>query len=116
MNLGSKGKKRVVLPSRPEPPTVEQILEDISNTASDDPLFSLLDKLDQASGPSSGDSEVELKFKQCRRFMELNQSLTEAQLRLNQQREELRRTGASLQRDIQEVTAGPLRQTRTDSI
>ncbi|KAI4828667.1 hypothetical protein KUCAC02_022746, partial [Chaenocephalus aceratus] len=30
MNLGSKNKKRVVLPSRPEPPTVDQILEDIN--------------------------------------------------------------------------------------
>lgn len=44
MNIGSKSKKRVVLPSRPEPPSVEQILEDISRAAADDPVFSILDQ------------------------------------------------------------------------
>lgn len=43
MNIGSKSKKRVVLPSRPDPPTVEQILEDIGSAAPDDPVFSILD-------------------------------------------------------------------------
>lgn len=41
--MGSKSKKRVVLASRPEPPTVDQILEDISRAADDDPVFSILD-------------------------------------------------------------------------
>lgn len=41
--MGSKSKKRVVLASRPEPPTVDQILEDISRAANDDPVFSILD-------------------------------------------------------------------------
>lgn len=107
MNLSSKGKKRVVLPSRPEPPTVEQILEDVQNSASDDPLFTL-DQTDSGSGPSLGDSEVELRFEQCRRFMDLNQQLTEAQERLKEQREELVRTADSLQRDIQDVKARTL--------
>lgn len=104
MNLGSKGKKRVVLPSRPEPPTVEQILEDVQNSSSDDPLFTL-DQTDPGSGLSSGDSEVEQRFEQCRRFMELNERLTEAQERLTEQRDELRGTTDSLQRDIQDVKA-----------
>lgn len=43
MNIGSKSKKRVVLPSRPDPPTVDQILEDIGSAAPDDPVFSILD-------------------------------------------------------------------------
>lgn len=43
MNAGSKSKKRVVLPRRPDPPTVEQILEDISRAAPDDPVFGVLD-------------------------------------------------------------------------
>lgn len=107
MNLGSKGKKRVVLPSRPEPPTVEQILEDVENSASDDPLFTL-EHSDSGSGASPGDSEVELRFEQCRRFMELNRRLTEAQQRLEQQREELSRTKEELQTDIQDVRARTL--------
>uniref|UniRef100_A0A3B4A5T0 Uncharacterized protein n=1 Tax=Periophthalmus magnuspinnatus TaxID=409849 RepID=A0A3B4A5T0_9GOBI len=95
MNLGSKGKKRVVLPSRPEPPTVEQILEDVGSSASDDPLFGLQD--------ISETGNVELKFEQCRRFMELNHRLTEAREQLKEQREELKRSGESLQTNIQEV-------------
>lgn len=44
MNLGSKAKKRVVLPTRPEPPSVDQILEDISRAAPNDPVFSILER------------------------------------------------------------------------
>lgn len=43
MNMGSKNKKRVVLPSRPDPPTVEQILEDINRAFPNDPVFSILE-------------------------------------------------------------------------
>lgn len=47
MNIGSKAKKRVVLPSRPEPPTVDQILEDINRAAPNDPVFSILEQSGQ---------------------------------------------------------------------
>ncbi|XP_072294731.1 UPF0449 protein C19orf25 homolog [Eucyclogobius newberryi] len=102
MNLSSKGKKRVVLPSRPEPPTVEQILEDVKNSASDDPLFSL-DQTEPGSSSSSGDREVELKYEQCRRFMDLNLRLTDAQERLKEQHEQLKRAGHGLQEDVLQV-------------
>ncbi|XP_008293899.1 UPF0449 protein C19orf25 homolog [Stegastes partitus] len=102
MNLGSKGKKRVVLPSRPEPPTVEQILEDISRAAPDDPVFSILEQTGQdLTRPA--DSEVELRFQQCRRFLELNKQLQDAQSRLQQQREELQAAGEQLDKDVAEV-------------
>lgn len=42
--ISSKNKNRVVLPSRPEPPSMDQILEDIERAASDDPVFSILDQ------------------------------------------------------------------------
>lgn len=103
MNLGTKGKKRVVLPSRPEPPAVEHILEDVQNSASEDPLFTLLCQADPGLGQSSSDSEVELRFEQCRRFMELNQRLTEAQERLKGQRNELMMKSDSLEQYIQDV-------------
>lgn len=102
MNLGSKSKKRVVLPSRPEPPTVDQILEDISRAAPDDPVFSILDR----TGPDSAhpaDSEVELQFQQCRLYLELNERLQEARGRLLQQRAELQAAGKQLDRDVAEV-------------
>lgn len=40
--MGSKAKKRVVLPTRPAPPTVEQILEDVRGAPPDDPVFTAL--------------------------------------------------------------------------
>ncbi|CAB1419269.1 unnamed protein product [Pleuronectes platessa] len=48
----NKNKKRVVLPSRPDPPTVDQILEDINRTAPSDPVFSVLEQSGQVNHPS----------------------------------------------------------------
>ncbi|XP_028254843.1 UPF0449 protein C19orf25 homolog [Parambassis ranga] len=102
MNAGSKSKKRVVLPRRPDPPTVEQILEDISRAAPDDPVFSVLDP--RGPGPSQpAEGEVEQRFQQCRRFLELNEKLQEARSQLLQQREELKAAGEQLDRDVAEV-------------
>uniref|UniRef100_A0A8C2H3G0 Uncharacterized protein n=1 Tax=Cyprinus carpio TaxID=7962 RepID=A0A8C2H3G0_CYPCA len=52
MNFGSKSKKRMVLPSRPDPPTVEQITEDVNRACPTDPVFTVL--------PDS--AEVRLRF------------------------------------------------------
>ncbi|XP_030288234.1 UPF0449 protein C19orf25 homolog isoform X2 [Sparus aurata] len=101
MNIGSKSKKRVVLPSRPEPPSVEQILEDISRAAPDDPVFSILDQTGPDSRPAEGD--LESRFQQCRRYLELNERLQEARGRLLQQREELRAAGEQLEEAVAEV-------------
>ncbi|CAG5862595.1 unnamed protein product [Menidia menidia] len=102
MNIVSKSKKRVVLPSRPEPPTVEQILEDISKADPNDPVFSILEKTGHESPPPA-DSEVELRFQQCRRFLELTEQLEESRGRLQQQREELQATGERLDKEVEEV-------------
>nr|KAF6400462.1 hypothetical protein HJG63_001742 [Rousettus aegyptiacus] len=40
--MGSKARKRVVLPTRPAPPTVEQILEDVRGAPAEDPVFTSL--------------------------------------------------------------------------
>ena len=40
--MGSKAKKRVVLPTRPAPPTMEQILEDVCGAPAEDPVFTAL--------------------------------------------------------------------------
>ncbi|XP_074492765.1 UPF0449 protein C19orf25 homolog [Sebastes fasciatus] len=102
MNIGSKTKKRVVLPSRPEPPTVDQILEDIDRAAPNDQVFSILEKTGQDSSRPS-DSDVDLRFQQCRQYLELNERLQEARGRLLQQREELRAAGEQLQSDVADV-------------
>ncbi|KAF6722046.1 UPF0449 protein C19orf25-like [Oryzias melastigma] len=102
MNLGSKAKKRVVLPTRPEPPSVDQILEDISRAAPNDPVFSILEKTgeDPTLPP---DSEVEFRFQQCRQYLELNERLKEAQGRLQTQRGELQAAGEQLDGKVAEV-------------
>ncbi|XP_035509365.1 UPF0449 protein C19orf25 homolog [Morone saxatilis] len=102
MNIGSKNKKRVVLPSRPEPPTVDQILEDINRTAPNDPVFSILERTGQDS-PRPSDSDVDLRFQQCRRYLELNERLQEVRGQLLRQREELRAAGEQLEKDVAEV-------------
>lgn len=103
MNIVAKSKKRVVLPSRPNPPTVDQILEDIDRAAPNDPVFSVLEKTGQDSSRPSPDSDVELKFQQCREYLELNERLQEVRERLLKQREELRAAGERLQEDVAEV-------------
>ncbi|XP_043985186.1 UPF0449 protein C19orf25 homolog [Gambusia affinis] len=102
MNIGSKTKKRVVLPSRPELPTVDQLLEDIHKAAPDDPVFSILDKTEQA-WPWPADSEAELRFQQSRRYLDLNSRLEEALGRLQKQRETLQTAGEQLDRTVEEV-------------
>nr|XP_046246931.1 UPF0449 protein C19orf25 homolog [Scatophagus argus] len=102
MNIGSKNKKRVVLPSRPNPPTVDQILEDINKAAPNDPVFSILEQTGQDS-PRSSDSDVDLRFQQCRQYLELNERLQEVRGRLLQQREELKVAGKQLEEDVAEV-------------
>lgn len=102
MNIGSKSKKRMVLPSRPDPPSVDQILEDINKAAPNDPVFSILEQTGQdLSRPS--DSDVELRFQQCRQYLELNERLQEVRGRLLRQREELRVAGEQLEKDVAEV-------------
>ncbi|XP_039983683.1 UPF0449 protein C19orf25 homolog [Xiphias gladius] len=107
MNIGSKSKKRVVLPSRPDPPTVDQILEDINRAAPNDPLFSILEQTGQDSSRPA-DTDVDLKFQQCRRYLELNERLQEARGQLLRQREELGATGEQLDRDVAKVKGQPL--------
>ncbi|XP_040040287.1 UPF0449 protein C19orf25 homolog isoform X2 [Gasterosteus aculeatus] len=102
MNIGSKTKKRVVLPSRPEPPTVDQILEDMNGAAPNDPVFSILQKTGQDPNRPSN-SDVDFRFQQCQKYLELNERLQEARGRLLRQREELRVAGEQLQRDMEDV-------------
>ena len=49
------------------------------------------------------DSEVELRFQQCRRYLELTEQLKEAEGRLQQQREELQAAGEQLDKEVAEV-------------
>lgn len=49
------------------------------------------------------DSEVELRFQQCRRYLNLNERLEEAQEALLLKREELEAAGEELQKEVTQV-------------
>ncbi|KPP64602.1 hypothetical protein Z043_117033 [Scleropages formosus] len=101
--MASKNKKRVILPTRPDPPSVEQILEDIGRACASDPVFSVVqDSAADVKGGST-DAAVGSRYEQSRRYLELNKWLLEAQGELVKKREELRAAGEQLECTVAEV-------------
>ncbi|NXP71392.1 CS025 protein, partial [Ramphastos sulfuratus] len=101
--MSSKAKR--VLPTRPDPPSVEQILADLQSTHPGDPIFLLPSEPSQEHSPSSGspnpaEEERERLYQLSRSYVGMNQQLQEAQERLRAQREELLRARAALEHDI----------------
>ncbi|CAN9500842.1 unnamed protein product [Ophioblennius macclurei] len=100
MKSGCKNKKRVVLPSRPEPPSVEQMLEDMDRATPQDPVFSVLDS---AHGPRPIPDATRQRFEQARRLLELGERLRDSCGQLRLQRVELEGVACTLFHDITEV-------------
>uniref|UniRef100_A0A671SC60 Si:ch73-238c9.1 n=1 Tax=Sinocyclocheilus anshuiensis TaxID=1608454 RepID=A0A671SC60_9TELE len=103
MNFGSKSKKRVVLPSRPDPPTVEQIMEDVNRACPGVHCFTRF-----YLKASSSSSEVEARYLQSRRYIELHERLQEERGSLARWRDELRAAGESLEYSVMEVKRSAL--------
>lgn len=101
--MSSKAKR--VLPTRPEPPSVEQILADVRGTHPADPVFLLPAEPQREHGLSPGPAaeERERLYRQSRSYVEMNQWLQESRERLQEQRQELRRAGAALERGMAEM-------------
>ncbi|NWS44117.1 CS025 protein, partial [Probosciger aterrimus] len=101
--MSAKAKR--VLPTRPEPPTVEQILADVGGTHPADPIFLLPAEPQREHGQSPGPAaeERERLYRQSRSYVEMNQWLRESRERLQEQRQELQRAGAALERGIAEM-------------
>ncbi|KAM9265386.1 UPF0449 protein C19orf25 homolog [Morus bassanus] len=109
--MSSKAKR--VLPTRPEPPSAEQVLADVRGTHPADPVFLPPAEPRQDRGPSPGspsptrqDTDADKRerlYRQSRSYVEMNQRLQESLERLREQREELRQAGAALERDILEM-------------
>ncbi|KAK9966309.1 hypothetical protein ABG768_003429 [Culter alburnus] len=108
MNFGSKGKKRMVLPIRPDPPTVEQIMEDVNRAYPNDPVFTVLHESAEDLKSSSSNSEVEVRYQQSRRYIELHERLQEERGNLARRRDELRASGESLEHSVMEVKRSAL--------
>uniref|UniRef100_A0A8C0QCR4 Uncharacterized protein n=1 Tax=Canis lupus familiaris TaxID=9615 RepID=A0A8C0QCR4_CANLF len=104
--MGSKAKKRVVLPTRPAPPAVEQILEDVRGAPPDDPVFIALG-LDDSPGLSQRAEDTEAQreqlYQQSRAYVAMNQRLQQAGDGLKQKCEDLWRAGEELERDVGQV-------------
>nr|XP_047911252.1 UPF0449 protein C19orf25 homolog [Anser cygnoides] len=107
--MSSKAKR--VLPTRPEPPTIEQVLADVGGTRPADPVLLLPAEPPRASGDHDGPApgleaaaeERERLYRQSRGYVETNRRLREARGQLAEKREELRRAGAALERDMAET-------------
>ncbi|NWR80736.1 CS025 protein, partial [Centropus unirufus] len=107
--MSSKAKR--VLPTRPEPPTVEQILADVQGTQPSDPVFLVPAEPRRDHGPPQGapsparleGEERERLYRQSRSYVEMNQRLQESRERLREQRQELQRAGAAVERSIGEM-------------
>ncbi|XP_053906347.1 UPF0449 protein C19orf25 homolog isoform X2 [Cuculus canorus] len=107
--MSSKAKR--VLPTRPEPPMVEQILADVQGTHPTDPVFLLPTEPRRDHGPPQGspsparleDQERERLYQQSRSYVEMNQRLQESRERLQERREELQRAGVALEHSILEM-------------
>lgn len=108
MNFGSKGKKRMVLPTRPDPPTVEQIMEDVNRAYPNDPVFTVSHTSTEDLKGSSSNGEVEVRFQQSRRYIELHERLQEERGSLARQRDELRVAGKSLENSVMEVKSSAM--------
>ncbi|XP_047386233.1 UPF0449 protein C19orf25 homolog isoform X1 [Sciurus carolinensis] len=124
--MGSKAKKRVVLPTRPAPPTVEQILEDVRGARAQDPVFTALapegvqDRepglqpscppaaCSDPPGPSrrteDPDDQREQLYQQSRAYVTTNKRLRQAGDELRQKCEDLQLAGQELEQDISQVT------------
>ncbi|KAM4657613.1 UPF0449 protein C19orf25 homolog isoform 1-T4 [Amazona ochrocephala] len=101
--MSAKAKR--VLPTRPEPPTVEQILSDVRGTHPADPVFVLPAEPQREHGlcPGPAAEERERLYRQSRGYVEMNQRLEESRERLREQRQELQRAGAALERGIADM-------------
>ncbi|XP_005999921.1 UPF0449 protein C19orf25 homolog [Latimeria chalumnae] len=102
--MTSKNKKRVILPTRPEPPTIEQILEDVRSAQPSDPVFVTLIETNEDSVASerneSSAPERESQYQQSQSYVAFNQRLQEAQSILKEKCEKLKSAGEQLDESI----------------
>ncbi|XP_004717041.1 UPF0449 protein C19orf25 homolog [Echinops telfairi] len=105
--MSSKAKKRVVLPTRPTPPTGEQVLEDVRGASAADPVFTALARLGDFAGPAgrleNPEAQQGLLYQQSQAYVATNQQLQDAVEELRCKCEGLRRAGTELERSVEQV-------------
>ncbi|XP_051028890.1 UPF0449 protein C19orf25 homolog [Acomys russatus] len=106
--MSSKAKKRVVLPTRPAPPTVEQILEDVRGAPAHDPVFTALapeDPPDPSPRAEDPETQEEQLYQQSRAYVAMNERLRQAGDTLRQKFDDLRQAGHRLEQDVSQLTS-----------
>lgn len=86
-------KKKNDLPPRPKPPTNEQILEDISNSASDDPVFKECTRYNLDDEINT----VDASYLRIKEFIEVNRNLKSILIVLKDQNSSLQNSIVELQ-------------------
>ncbi|NXH50301.1 CS025 protein, partial [Dicaeum eximium] len=107
--MSSKAKR--VLPTRPEPPSAEQILADVQGTLPTDPVFVLPAESPPEPGPAPGEprwgcsacGERERLYRQVRSYVGMIQRLQRSRERLRERRRELQSAGEALDRGMAEM-------------
>ncbi|XP_056407993.1 UPF0449 protein C19orf25 homolog [Hyla sarda] len=101
--MTSRSKKRIVLPSRPEPPSVDDILEDVRGAVASDPVF-VCDLSEDSLIPSQEpSSDSDRQYMQSCSYVQFNNKLKEAQTELKEKYESLRASGLKLGKVIEEL-------------
>ncbi|XP_063313424.1 UPF0449 protein C19orf25 homolog [Pelobates fuscus] len=101
--MTSRAKKRIVLPSRPEPPSIEQILEDVRGSISSDPVFTCDLNNEQLLSTYDTVNEREKQYVQSCSYVEMNSKLKEAQAQLKVKCDSLRCAGEKLEGVIEDL-------------
>ncbi|KAE8631699.1 hypothetical protein XENTR_v10001279 [Xenopus tropicalis] len=101
--MTSRAKKRIVLPTRPEPPSIEQILQDVHGAIASDPVF-ICDFSDDSSLSNNATlCEKEKQYWQSCNYVDMNNKLKEALIQLKAKCDVLRSAGEKLEEDIENL-------------
>lgn len=110
--MGPRAKKRVVLPTRPAPPTMEQILEDVRGASVHDPVFTALTPEEAPAIPRNTEDPPEAQWEQLyqqgQAYVATNEQLRQAGALLRQKFDELRHAGEELEQDVGQVMQAAL--------
>ncbi|KAM3938934.1 UPF0449 protein C19orf25 homolog isoform 1-T3 [Leptodactylus fuscus] len=101
--MTSRTKKRIVLPSRPEPPSVDEILEDVHGAVVSDPVFACNLSDDSLIPSQEASNDHDKQYMQSCAYVQLNYKLKEAQGDLKEKYETLKSSGIKLGKVIEEL-------------
>ncbi|KAG8454580.1 hypothetical protein GDO86_000989 [Hymenochirus boettgeri] len=103
LEMTSRIKKRIVLPTRPDPPNIEQILQDVQGALASDPVFFCDFNNDTLLSANDFSSERDKQYRQTCTYVGMNDQLKEFQMQLKDKCDALRCSGKKLEQDIKNL-------------